>query len=87
MLSLLSVVGSGRVITFFTCAEAQESDSYIGLCNGTRQCALGPILRPEILTLLPEVRFGLAIPFFTSAGPQEFNSDIDGNNGTWQYAL
>ena len=59
----------------------------IGLHNGTRQCALGPILRPEILTLVSVVQSLSVLPFFTSAGPQEFNSDIGSRNRTRQRAL
>ena len=51
-LSLVSLVRSGRVSTFFASTEPQEFNSDIDLHNGTRQCALGPILRPEIITLV-----------------------------------
>ena len=47
MLSLVFVVGSGHVSTFFTCTEAQEFKSDIDVRNRTRQCALGPILRTD----------------------------------------
>ena len=87
LLTLVSVVGSGRVSTFFACTESQESNSGIGLCNGTRHCALGPFLRPEFLTFLPVVQSESVIPIFDSAEPQEFNSDIGLRNGTRHCAL
>ena len=37
--SLVSVVQSRCVRSFFASTESQESKSEVGLCNGTRQCA------------------------------------------------
>ena len=87
LLTLVSVVGSGRVSTFFACTESQESNSGIGLCNGTRHCALGPFLKHEFLTLDSLVQSESVIPIFDSAEPQEFNSDIGLHNRTRQCAL
>ena len=74
LLTLVSVVGSGRVSTFFACTEPQESNSDIGLRNGTRHCALGPILRPEFQTLLSVVQSECVLPFFASTESQESKS-------------
>ena len=87
LLTLVSVVRSGRVSTFFACTEPQESNSDIGLRNGTRHCALGPFLRPEFLTLDSLVQSKSVIPIFDSTDPQEFNSTIGSCNGTKQCAL
>ena len=87
MLSLVSLVRFGCFSTFFASLEPQEFNSDIDWCNGTRQCALGPILRPEILTLLSEVQSLSVLPFFASTEPQESDSDIDSHNGTRQCAL
>ena len=87
LLTLVSVVRSGRVSTFFACTEPQESNSDIGLRNGTRHCALGPFLRPEFLTLDSLVQSKSVIPIFDSTEPQEFNSDIGLRNGTRHCAL
>ena len=87
MLSLVFQFQSECVIPFFDSAESQESDSDIDSRDGTQHCALGPILRPEILTLVSVVQSLSVLPFFTSAGPQEFNSDIGSRNRTRQRAL
>ena len=83
----MSVVRSGRVSTFFACAESQEFNSAIGSRNGTRHCALGPFVRPEFLTLLSVVQSESVIPIFDSTEPQEFNSAIGLRNGTRHCAL
>ena len=49
--SLVPLVQSGLVSTFFASTDPQESDSDIDSHKGTRHCALGPILRPEIFFL------------------------------------
>ena len=87
MLSLVSLVRFGCFSTFFASTEPQEFNSDIDLHNGTRQCALGPILRPEIITLVFVVQSLSVLPFFTSTEPQESNFYIDSRNGTRQYAL
>ena len=75
------------MIPIFDSADSQESDSDIDSRDGTRHCALGPILRPEILTLLSVVQSENVTPIFDSAEPQQFNSDIDSRNGTRHCAL
>ena len=87
ILSLVSLVGSGRVSTFFASTEPQEFNSDIVRNNRTRQCALGPILRPEILTFPFMVQSESVIPIFDSTEHQEFNSDIDLYNRTRHCAL
>ena len=74
------------MIPFFACTESQEFNSDIGVRNGTRQRALGPILR-HYLTLLPALFFGHVIPFFACIESQEYNSDISVHNGMRHYAL
>ena len=54
MLTLVSIVQSESVNTFFTCTESQEFKSDIATRNGTRQCALGPILRPKKMGLFEQ---------------------------------
>ena len=44
-ISQLPVVGFEHVRTLFDSTQSQESKYDIGLRNGTRQCALRPILR------------------------------------------
>ena len=85
--SLVPLVQSGLVSTFFASTDPQESDSDIDSCNGTRHCALGPILRPQFLTLLSVVQSLSVLPFFACTEPQESDSDIDSCNGTRQCAL
>ena len=46
--SQLPVVGFEHVRTLFDSTQSQESKYDIGLRNGTRQCALRPILRPPL---------------------------------------
>ena len=87
MLSLVFQFQSECVIPFFDSAESQESDSDIDSRDGTRHCALGPILRPEILTLLSVVQSEIVTPIFESAEPHQFDSDIDSHNRTRQCAL
>ena len=48
MLSLVSLVQFSSVLPFFTSTESQEFNSDIGVRNGTRQCALRPVLRFEM---------------------------------------
>ena len=86
-LSLDSAVRFEHVRPFFACTESQEFNSNIGVRNGTRQRALGPILRHYFLTLLPVNLFGHVIPFFACIESQEFNSDIGVRKGTRHYAL
>ena len=86
-LSLVSLVRSGRVSTFFASTEPQESDFCIDSRNGTRQCALGPILRPEFLTLVSVVQSLSVLPFFTSTEPKKSDSHIDSHNGTRHCAI
>ena len=40
-----------KVRTLFDSTQSQESKSEVGLRNGTRQCALGPILRHALYLL------------------------------------
>ena len=47
IITLVPVAQFLSVRPIFTSTESQESKYYIGACNGTRQCALWPILRPD----------------------------------------
>ena len=46
------MVRSEHVRTFFDSTQSQVSYSEVGLRNGTRQCALGPIMGPLYLWFL-----------------------------------
>ena len=52
-ISLVSLVQSWHVTPFFASTESHKSKSDIGLCNRTRQCALGPFLRPNLYLWCP----------------------------------
>ena len=75
LLTLLPVACFGHVRPFFACTKSQDFNSDIGAHNGTRQCALGTILRHFFLTLPPVACFENIRPFFASGKSQEFISE------------